>query len=600
MKKSVLKPSKSGFTLIEAIVGLTIFAIIAVGVYQTFSMATQLIYVSRLMITSAALSTEQFEIIHNLPYADVGIVSGIPSGVLTASQNITRDNANFLVETTIHNIDDPFDGTIGGTPNDSSPADYKSVEITISVPGNSRFKPQTYTEYVAPKNLENSSTNGALFVRVFDANGQPIEGANVHIENNSTTPATIIDDVTNKDGDLQIVDVPPGIEVYEITVSKTGYSQEKTYPNGDPGNPNPVKAHATVLMQQVTQISFAIDIGSTLNVESLTETCGSISNVSFSLVGAKLIGLSPDVLKYSEIFSTNASGVKTINNLEWDTYNLTITDSLYDLAGTISPIPFSLTPGSTQDVKVVTSLKNPNSLLVGVKQGGSGLPLSGATVKLEKTGFESELITGRGFLRQTDWTGGSGQDNLTDQTKYFSSDGNIETNNPAGEIKLKDAFGEYAGSGALISSTFDTGSVSNFYQIIFTPQDQPVQTGADSVKLQVATNNDNATWSFKGPDGTDGSFYSAADTNINSVHNGDRYFRYQIYLSTASTTYTPNVGEISFTFSSLCVPPGQVMFSGLDNDSYTLTISKSGYQTSVENINISQPWQQHEITLMPE
>ena len=92
MKNRTLKTNKSGFTLIEAIVGLTIFAIIAVGIYQTFSMATQLIQVSRLMITSAALSTEQYEIIHNLPYADVGVVADIPAGILAAAQNIARDN----------------------------------------------------------------------------------------------------------------------------------------------------------------------------------------------------------------------------------------------------------------------------------------------------------------------------------------------------------------------------------------------------------------------------------------------------------------------------------------------------------------------------
>ena len=473
------------------------------------------------------------------------------------------------------------------------------MEIKISIPGNTRFKPQTYTEYIAPKNLENTSNNGALFVRVFDANGQPVEGAKVHIENNSATPAIIVNDVTDKNGNLQIVDVPPGIEAYQITVAKDGYSEERTYASGDPGNPNPTNINATVIAQQVTQTSFEIDALSTINVESLTDTCASVGDISFSLVGEKLIG-TPNVLKYNKSSSTDASGLKTINNLEWDTYNLTIDDSNYDLSGTISPIPFSLNPGSTQDVKVVVAPKNPESILVSVLQGGTELPSSGADVKLEKDGFSEEMITGRGFLRQTDWSGGSGQNNFTDQTSYYSSDGNIETNDPAGEIKLKNAFGLYANSGVLTSSSFDTGAASDFYQIAFTPQDQPAETGTDSVKLQIATNNDNATWNYNGPDGTAGTFYSAADSNINPIHNGDRYFRYQIYLSTASSTYTPNVGEISFTFSSLCVPPGQVMFGGLDDGEYALTISKSGYQTITKNIEIDSPWQQHEETLMPE
>jgi hypothetical protein len=202
-------------------------------------------------------------------------------------------------------------------------------------------------------------------------------------------------------------------------------------------------------------------------------------------------------------------------------------------------------------------------------------------------------------LRQGDWSGGSGQTNFVDPKMYYSSDGNIENSSPAGEIKLKEAFGFYALSGELISSTFDTGSASNFYQLIATPQDQPPETGAGSVLFQLASNNDNATWDFKGPDGTAGTFYSAIDGNISAVHNNDRYLRYRALLSTASTTYTPNIGEISFTFSSLCVPPGQVMFEGLESGNYILTISKSGFQTITENITLDQPTQRREESLMP-
>jgi hypothetical protein len=237
---------------------------------------------------------------------------------------------------------------------------------------------------------------------------------------------------------------------------------------------------------------------------------------------------------------------------------------------------------------------------VGVKQGGTNLPLSGATVKLEEASSSEELITGRGFLRQLDWSGGSGQENYLDQTKYYSSNGDVETNNPAGEIKLRDIFGFYADSGELESSSFDTGSVSNFYQLYFYPQDQAPETGTDNIRLQIATNNDNSSWNFKGPDGTDGTYYTKNDLNINSEHNGDRYLRYKLYLQTASSTFTPNISEVNFTFSSLCVPSGQVIFTGLASSSYTLTISKDSFQTSIENIDISLPWQQHETILMPE
>ena len=82
---------------------------------------------------------------------------------------------------------------------------------------------------------------------------------NGHIENNQQAPSIVIEDTTNNDGLLQIVDAPPGVEAYEVTVSKSGYSQDHTYTVGAPENPNPSKPHSTVAIQQLTELSFAID-----------------------------------------------------------------------------------------------------------------------------------------------------------------------------------------------------------------------------------------------------------------------------------------------------------------------------------------------------
>lgn len=590
---------KKGLTLIESLVGVAIFMMIAISVYEGYARVLALVGSSRLKVTATALANEQFEIMRNLPYQDVGLLSGIPSGKIDPEQDITRDGYQFTVKTTVRNIDDPFDGTLGGVPNDLAPADYKLAEVEISCLSCKNFDPLVFSTHVAPKNIEGASDNGALFIRVFDANGDPVSGADVHVENNQEIPAISIDDTTNNEGMLQIVDAPPGVEAYEISVSKPGYSQEQTYTSGAPGNPNPVKPHSTIAVQQVTQISFAIDKVSTLNVESVTETCSAVGSIDFSLSGSKLIGTAPDVLKYDQPHVTNGSGVKSIADLEWDSYNFDFTDTVYDVIGLIPLFPVSLGPNTSQDLKLIVKAKNPNSLLVTVKDAATQLPLSGATVTLEKTGYSRTETTGRGFLGQTDWSGGGGQENFTDATKYFDSDGNVDTANPAGEVKLLDVFGNYSASGEITSSSFDTGSSGNFYQITWEPQDQPVETGLDSIKFQIATNNDNATWSFKGPDGTLNSFYTLADQNINVAHNGDRYLRYKAFLSTASTTLTPNLSDIAFTFTSSCVPPGQVFFSGLTADDYTLTVSKAGYQDFVDAVSVGAGWQERQVILAP-
>ena len=380
--------------MVETLVGAAIFVLLAMSVYQAYSVTMDVIRLSRVKITATALGNEQFEIMRNLPYADVGIVNGLPHGKIPAVQTLTRDGKEFTVKTTIRSIDDPFDGTIGGTPNDISPADYKLAELEITCAACRNFPPLSLTTYIAPKNLESATTNGALFVKVFDALGQPIADANVHIVNRQTIPNFTIDDTTNKDGILEIVDAPPGAVAYEITVSKDGYTTEKTYTPGDSGNPTPSRPNATVLVQQLTQISFIIDKTSTLNVQSMSTTCQAIPNIVFSLKGQKLIGTSPNVYKYQATSTTDSTGKKVISGLDWDTYNTTFLDGSYNLAGIIPASTFSLNPGVTQDLKLILSPKTASSsLLVIVKDATTGLPLSDVQAHLTGNGYNTTLTT---------------------------------------------------------------------------------------------------------------------------------------------------------------------------------------------------------------
>ncbi len=595
----ILHRFNRGFTLVETLVGVAIFLLIAVTVYQSFISIMHIVRLSHTKVVATALGNEQMEIIRNLTYDDVGIVSGIPSGVIPHIQTLVRDGIEFTVTATVRNIDNPFDGTLGSTTNDLSPADFKLAELEVSCGSCTEFSPLTFTSHVGPRGLETASTNGALFVQVFDAEGQPIQGADVHVENNQGTTSIIIDDTTNIDGYLQIVDAPPGAGAYEISVSKPGYSSEQTYAIGDVANPNPVKPHTTVAIQQVSQVSFAIDETSDLDISSITNVCAPVSGIDFDLTGSKLIGTAPDVYKFTDAYTTNGSGNTSAPDMEWDTYALTFTDGAYDLAGTIPVIPFIINPGSDQDISLIVVPKDPRSLLVTVKDSATQLPITDASVRLEGGSVDTTYTTGRGFIRQTDWSGGDGQGTYVDVTQYFSDDGDVEVGAPSDEIHLREVFGSYQTDGELISSTFDTGSPSNFHQILWQPQAQPPDTGSDSVKFQIATNNDNLTWNFVGPDGTASSYYTLTNQDIDAAHDGNQYLRYKVLLETASTTWTPTVSDISFTYTSDCVPPGQVIFTGLASGSYDLTVSKSGYQNYTDTILIGADWQQTEAMLSP-
>ncbi len=590
--------SGRGFTLIEVIVGATLFAILSVAVYQSYAGLTNLVSLSRSKIIATDVVNEQMEIIRNLPYENVGIVGGIPAGVIPREQEVEKENIRFIVTTTIRNIDDPFDGTIGGTPNDLSPADYKSVDIRVDCPTCSNFSPVTITGRVSPRGLETASNNGALFVRIFDANGIPVPQATVRIVNTEVSPAITIQETTNDDGILQIVDAPPSNNAYQITVTKTGYSTDETLAPSQ-SNPNPLKPHATVVVQQVTQTSFVIDEVSDITFRTVTPLCAIAPSVPFVLEGTKLIGASPSVYKYTATHTSDATGSITVPDIEWDTYSVRVLGDVHDLVGVNPPLPFQVLPGANQNIEVIVESQNSPTLLVGVKDSNSNLPLSEATVSLVGAGDDELKVTGRGSIRQTDWSLGSGQDTVGDSARYFTSDGNIETQNFPGELRLSNIFGFYAASGNLTSSTFDTGTSSNFHQLNWQPTAQPVETGTPNVRFRIATNNDNETWEYRGPDGTTGGFYDTTNTNIHSSHNGDRYVRYRVFLDTASTTFSPNIADVAFTFTSDCLPPGQVAFSGLTNGTYTLQVVRDGYNTYETQIQITDDWQYHEVGLSP-
>lgn len=92
----------------------------------------------------------------------------------------------------------------------------------------------------------------------------------------------------------------------------------------------------------------------------------------------------------------------------------------------------------------------------------------------------------------------------------------------------------------------DSGGVS-FSTLSWTASVPP----GGNLKFQIATNNDNSTWNFIGPDGTEGSYYQVSGGAINSIHNGDRFIKYRAYLesTTISPLDSPVLYDVSVAYS---------------------------------------------------
>ncbi len=515
-----------------------------------------------------------------MPYDNIGTQNGNPNGVLADATDpvvTTIEGQVYHMYYEVTYIDDPADGTIlAGT--DTAPNDYKQVKLAIKKLSTNHIT--TFITSVSPQGLEGLSNAGALYLRAIDANGQPVSGANFHIESLTQTPNIILDRTSDAGGNWIEVGLPASVNGYRITTTKTGYSTDATVPISV-ANPNPVKPDSTIVNGVVTQVTFAIDLVSNLTIKTVNQTCSPVSGVDLNVRGAKLIGNSPDVLKYNEDH-TSSAGQIVLNNLEWDTYTPTmLTGQAYTVYGT-SPIQeISVLPNATQTFTIVLGPASSDSLLVIVKDGATGTALEGATVTLHKNSPSTDYngVTGGSIWQQSDWSGGFGQADFLNPDQYFTDDSNIDVS--GNNIVLASVGSVYASSGWLESSTFDTGAASNFTTLSWLPASQNPST---SLKFQIASNNDNATWNYVGPDGTAGSYYTVSGSNISTVHDNDRYVRYKVYLNTSDTAYTPVLSTVGLNYVSGCFTPGQVIFPNLTpGNDYDLSVNMTGYQSYSEN-----------------
>jgi prepilin-type N-terminal cleavage/methylation domain-containing protein len=580
--------TQRGFTIIETLIGMGILTIVSTSIYFSYSNILEIVQTAQYNNAALSIMESRIEVARNMRYEDVGVVGGVPAGKLPQSETITLGTTPYTLHTYVRNIDDPFDGTLEGTPSDTAPADYKLLELQVTCDTCVRYRLLTMATYIAPKNLENASRNGSLFVRVLNASGVPVGGATVRVTNTNVTPAVDLTDTTDVNGMLQLVDIATSSVGYHIVVSKSGYNNDQTYPPGAPANP--LKPDATVATQQLTISSLFIDRVSTVSLRVRDQFCSPIQSFDFLLTGDKLIATQPDIPKYSSALSTDMNGLFTNATMEWDSYSLRSTDTTHDIAGTLSSLSFTLNPASAQFISWMAASKSQDGLSVSVTDQ-NGTVLDDATVQLTAPGYDQTKISGRVELLQTDWSSG----NYAEKSTLLDA-------SSVGELTLGLSNGSYASAGTewLISESYNLGtSSSNFASLNWTPTAQPPETGPDAVRFQLAANNDNTTWNWVGPDGTGTSFFTSSGQTTPSTLNGNRYVRYRVYLATSDDLVTPRIESVGVGFSSGCVPSGQTYFNGLSAGNYTLNITRAGYQNFTMPISIQDTWQRIQVQLSP-
>lgn len=392
------KKHNQGQILLSILVAMAIFLILAHALFTLVASSFELVSFNKARIAARHLANEKIENIKNLPYENVGLVGGIPEGVIEPNEIISINDLSYEVKTDIFYVDDEFDGN---APLDTSPEDYKRVRIEVSWNG---IAPSNKNPVILitdiTSNLFSSTEGGTLKIFVVNANGDPISQADVNIYSDDVDPIYSYSTKTDNDGIVSRPGLTECIECYEITVSKEGYSEDRTHSTSEVANPS--KPHVSIFEDDVTQTNFTIDTLGNINISSKNSRDNlftDLGNVSFRIHSNKIIGtdtLAQPVYKYDEILATDASGNLNLNDIEWGVYYIEMSPlTSHDISGTSPNLPLYLAPSDTLNFEFATETHSNHSLFLTVKDPGQNLIASSSAHLTEtSSGYDETGYTG--------------------------------------------------------------------------------------------------------------------------------------------------------------------------------------------------------------
>ena len=377
--------TQSGQLLIEVMIASAIFAILSAAIISLVVLLYQTVADVRIKTIARHLAIQQMELIHNIPYTSLGTTNGIPAGSIPEFSAVNRNGFIFTIHTSVIYVDDPFDQI---SPQDLLPTDYKQVRVDITWDEQLGLyhEPIVLVNLISPKGVETTNGGGTLSVFVINSSGIPISSASIHITNTAVNPNIDITLQTDHNGYLILPGAPPCPACYNISVTKSGYSTDKTYTTSEIANPN--KGPLTVTPNYLTESTFMIDRLATLNITSYSgdRTFILAPNSLFRLTGSKTIGLDSmdnPVYKFDHTLSTGSNATYPITDLEWDTYILTVPNSTNkQIAGVYPHQPMIITPANQTALSVSTIPISNHSLLLSL-QDASGSAIASASAILQ-------------------------------------------------------------------------------------------------------------------------------------------------------------------------------------------------------------------------
>ena len=386
------KKYQQGFTLVEAIVGVAVFAIIAVAFYFSINIVIDIMEISRRKTVANNLANEQMELLRNLPYSVVGVINGNPAGPIPATQTKNVAGIDYIVSTYISYVDDNNDGLF---PDDPYSADYKRARVEVCWSGTPNCSnPSVLISDFSANTVETGEGTGVMKITVLDDNDQGVGNAFVTISRDD--PAVYIEGYTDGEGILIQPLLDPSYNNYHVEATKAGYGTDYTSPAS--ADLDPINPDKSIIAAELTEVTLYIDRLSNLNTNTVFYANGDpIGNVSFEVTGIrKILGSSGDspplpVYKYQQINTSDAAGVLAMSQIESDFYYFRLAGesaNLYSIAAfetpEVSPDPVTtirVNSGTNNSLNVYLDDFTPFNILFTIRDDFNN-PISEANIRI--------------------------------------------------------------------------------------------------------------------------------------------------------------------------------------------------------------------------
>jgi type II secretory pathway pseudopilin PulG len=213
---------QEGFTLIEAVLAMTLFVIVAAALGGVLTSAISASKVARERTISEQYAMDQIESIRRLPYDQVGTTSGNPPGSISPTRAISVRGLHATLTTLISYVNDP-------TPTSyATSANYKRVTVTVTRNDTGKQLARQVTYVAPPARAPYGGLNQAIIeATVVDyALNVPVPGARVDLATGPSAPRNdLTDDPTGKAIFAALTPNPVSgpTAYYDLSASKTGY-----------------------------------------------------------------------------------------------------------------------------------------------------------------------------------------------------------------------------------------------------------------------------------------------------------------------------------------------------------------------------------------